>query len=224
MKFDGHQLRRLTEREARQIAGRAGRYKGKFPVGYVTTLWPEHFPTLQRLLSTPLKPLTHAALNPTLHQLQALSERKPAESLSSLLQYLQLFAVIDDIYSMSNAEDMIAVARVLDRFPGLTFTQRFSICVAPCSVNKAKRREALIKYVRAFVAGQHVDWRQLNAWASVEKMGRQLTAEDIEVLEDVWQALDLSAATAHTQLTALLSLRLAPLSLIPLLCVCVCVL
>ncbi|ONM09138.1 DExH-box ATP-dependent RNA helicase DExH16 mitochondrial [Zea mays] len=52
MKFDGFCNRELTVAEIKQIAGRAGRYGSKFPVGEVTCLNPQDLPLLHSSLKS----------------------------------------------------------------------------------------------------------------------------------------------------------------------------
>ena len=71
-KFDGERVRPLTPSEARQIAGRAGRYRSRHDAGEVTCLHAADMPELRRSLAAPLAPLEQAGLSPTYDQLQLL--------------------------------------------------------------------------------------------------------------------------------------------------------
>lgn len=52
-KFDGTEMRELSVPEIKQIAGRAGRYGSKYPVGEVTCLYSEDLPLLHSALESP---------------------------------------------------------------------------------------------------------------------------------------------------------------------------
>ena len=200
-KFDGRQSRQLDVREALQIGGRAGRYGGRFPVGYVTTLHQEDYATLKTLLNTPLIPLSHAALSPTPRHLALLSEHRPGASLSSLLQYVQLFAAVDGVYEVARLDAMMSIARALERYPELSFEERFSLCVAPVDMDKPPRRHALLTFVQSYCNGEEVTWRSLQGWTNFsETLGDNDKGAQLLALEDLWHGLDLSAA--HSTATA----------------------
>ena len=194
-KFDGHTQRCLTVRETLQIAGRAGRFGGEYAAcGYVTTLDAKDYPVLKRLLNTPLTPLTHAGLTPSLRQLQLLAQHRPTESLPALLEYLVRFAEVDDLHFVCASADMLAIARVLQAFPQLSFEKRFSVCVAPVDVEKPMRRDALVSFISAAVQGEQVTWRSLRSWQRLADLRRDPTEVDILLMEEAWQGLDLSGA------------------------------
>ncbi|GFZ08879.1 ATP-dependent RNA helicase [Actinidia rufa] len=64
-KYDGTEMRQLTVSEIKQIAGRAGRYGSKLPVGEVTCLDAEDLPLLHFALKSQSPVLERAGLFPT---------------------------------------------------------------------------------------------------------------------------------------------------------------
>ncbi|CAB78521.1 RNA helicase like protein [Arabidopsis thaliana] len=60
-KYDGSETRDLTVSEIKQIAGRAGRFQSKFPIGEVTCLHKEDLPLLHSSLKSP-SPILEANL------------------------------------------------------------------------------------------------------------------------------------------------------------------
>lgn len=64
-KYDGKELRPLTPSEAKQIAGRAGRYGGIHgAAGYVTCLDEDDLPLLREALGSASTQIAHACLLP----------------------------------------------------------------------------------------------------------------------------------------------------------------
>ncbi|CAK9154409.1 unnamed protein product [Ilex paraguariensis] len=85
-KFDGVEMRELTVPEIKQIAGRAGRYGSKFPVGEVTCLDAEDLPLLHSSLNSPSPILERAGLFPTFDFLFMYSRIHPKSGLHQILK------------------------------------------------------------------------------------------------------------------------------------------
>ena len=85
-KFDGVAARPLEPPEARQIAGRAGRFGMGADVGGATTTSRETLPALKTAVEAPVVYLNEAAVAPTLEQIQMYCEARPDETLADALR------------------------------------------------------------------------------------------------------------------------------------------
>ncbi len=70
-KYDGHSRRRLLPHEVKQIAGRAGRYGGRFPSGSVTCFTEDDRTHVCRMMEGENAPLELAGIQPTQEHLEA---------------------------------------------------------------------------------------------------------------------------------------------------------
>lgn len=194
-KFDGKQRRKLTTRELLQIAGRAGRYKSEFPVGYVTVLHDQDFRTLRQIISEPVEDLERAGLSPSLSQIEQFHRIKPGESLKSLLQYFDKFAMLDDAYFMTSLQDMSDIAELLEQFPehDLTLSQRFQLCLCPVDIGRESQHEAFVRYVTEFTKTRKMTIGSLSALRSMSAIlqGGGSSGMEVAELEDLWHQLDL---------------------------------
>ncbi|OEL34745.1 ATP-dependent RNA helicase SUV3, mitochondrial, partial [Dichanthelium oligosanthes] len=103
MKFDGFCHRELTVAEIKQIAGRAGRYGSKFPVGEVTCLDAADLPLL------------HSSLKST----SPIIEERFLEK-----------AKLSPDYFIAECEDMLKVAAIVDDLP-LGLYDKYLFCISP---------------------------------------------------------------------------------------------
>ncbi|WVZ60527.1 hypothetical protein U9M48_010537 [Paspalum notatum var. saurae] len=103
MKFDGFGFRELTVSEIKQIAGRAGRYGSKFPVGEVTCIKSADLPLLHSALKSP---------SPTIEE-----------------RFLEKAKLSPD-YFIADCEDMLKVAAIVDDLP-LGLYDKYLFCLSP---------------------------------------------------------------------------------------------
>ncbi|GJM96590.1 hypothetical protein PR202_ga13444 [Eleusine coracana subsp. coracana] len=102
-KFDGFCFRELTVSEIKQIAGRAGRYGSKFPIGEVTCLDAQDLPLLHLSLNSP---------SPIIEE-----------------RFLEKAKLSPD-YFISDGEDMLKVAAIVDDM-SLGLYDKYLFCLSP---------------------------------------------------------------------------------------------
>uniref|UniRef100_A0A0D9ZD23 RNA helicase n=1 Tax=Oryza glumipatula TaxID=40148 RepID=A0A0D9ZD23_9ORYZ len=119
-KFDGICNRELTVAEIKQIAGRAGRYGSKFPVGEVTCLNSDHLPLLHSALKSP---------SPIIEE-----------------RFLDKAKLSPD-YFIADCEDMLKVAAIVDELP-LGLYDKYLFCLSPVDIqNYAKKGIVRLKEI-----------------------------------------------------------------------------
>ncbi|CAD6207798.1 unnamed protein product [Miscanthus lutarioriparius] len=116
MKFDGFCNRELTVAEIKQIAGRAGRYGSKFPVGEVTCLNAEDLPLLHSSLKSASPIIERAGLFPTFDLLSLYSRLHGTDFFHPVLERFLEKAKLSPDYFIADCEDMLKVAAIVDDF------------------------------------------------------------------------------------------------------------
>ncbi|KAI7744244.1 hypothetical protein M8C21_013541 [Ambrosia artemisiifolia] len=106
-KFDGLEMRPLSVPEIKQIAGRAGRYGSKFPVGEVTCLDKKDLPLIHSSLNCPSPVLESAGLFPTFDLLYMYSRSHINVGLCQILEEFVENAKISENYFIANCEEML---------------------------------------------------------------------------------------------------------------------
>ncbi|CAN1129128.1 DExH-box ATP-dependent RNA helicase DExH16, mitochondrial [Linum perenne] len=127
-KFDGVEMRNLTVPEIKQIAGRAGRYGSKFPVGEVTCLDGDDLPLLHFALQSPSPILERAGLFPTFDLMYMHSRLHPKHGLYEILEHFSENATLSENYFISDCEELLKVAVVLDELP-LSLKDKYLFCI-----------------------------------------------------------------------------------------------
>lgn len=126
-KWDGQRRVPLSLSQIKQIAGRAGRYgtsrTGAAASGEVLTRHEDEMPLLRAALAAPVRPLTHASLQPTARQLEALAlvQRGRARGVAALLDEVRACAQLDvQTFALSEFDTQKGMAPILARARGLT--------------------------------------------------------------------------------------------------------
>ncbi|VAI36599.1 unnamed protein product [Triticum turgidum subsp. durum] len=132
-KFDGICTRELTVPEIKQIAGRAGRYGSKFPVGEVTCLDAEDLPLLHSSLKSPSPIIERAGLFPTFDLLSVYSRLHGTDFLHPILEHFLDKAKLSPDYFIADCEDMLKVAAIVDELP-LALHDKYVFCQSPVDV------------------------------------------------------------------------------------------
>jgi len=170
-KFDGRNMRYLTPREARQIAGRAGRYGGEYGEGGVVAVMGggrggksrpgEGTQALRKLLDEEPGDLTSAGLHPTAEQLEEFAandvfgqwDGKFSELLEHFCNSVQTDE--DGLFYVCDSNEMIEVARSMDHLT-LSVEDRFALCVAPTDMNDDFVSGNHVKFAKRFASGRNV--------------------------------------------------------------------
>ncbi|CAA2969891.1 Hypothetical predicted protein [Olea europaea subsp. europaea] len=110
-KFDGVEMRDLSVSEIKQIAGRAGRYRSKFPVGEVTCLDAEDLPLLNSSLSSSSPIIEQAGLFPSFDLLFMYSRLHPMLGMQQILEHFLENAKLSANYFITDCEEMLGLTQ-----------------------------------------------------------------------------------------------------------------
>ncbi|CAO3670249.1 unnamed protein product [Rhizopus stolonifer] len=142
-KFDGKDVRRISISQAKQIAGRAGRFNTTYSHGVVTTLLSSDFDYIEEAINAPIAPLEMAGLLPTVDTLELFSLQMPDESFSVLLEKFEDLASVSGDYFLCNCDDQKKIADQLEDVR-LLLRDRYQFVIAPVDT-KSETSMKLIK-------------------------------------------------------------------------------
>nr|CAD1832993.1 unnamed protein product [Ananas comosus var. bracteatus] len=128
-KFDGVYTRELSVPEIKQIAGRAGRYGSKYPVGEVTCVDADDLPLLHSSLASSSPVLERAGLFPTFDLLSMYSRMHATNNFHPILERFLEKAKLSPDYFISDSEEMLKVAAVVDDLP-LGLYDKYLFCLS----------------------------------------------------------------------------------------------
>lgn len=148
-KFDGVCTRELTVAEIKQIAGRAGRYGSKFPVGEVTCLDAEDLPLIHSSLTSPSPIIERAGLFPTFDLLSLYSRLHGTDFFHPILERFLEKAKLSSDYFISDCEDMLKVAAIVDELP-LGLYDKYLFCLSPVDVGDDISTQGLIQFAENY--------------------------------------------------------------------------
>lgn len=121
----------LSPSQAKQIAGRAGRYGSNYPNGEALTLKREDSKLLHSLITTPTEDVKAAGLAPTLEQIEMLSQQLPDASLVKLYDVFESVVQLDGAnYFMCDLEFKKKIAHKIRGLP-LSITDQYVFSTAP---------------------------------------------------------------------------------------------
>ncbi|ESQ56093.1 hypothetical protein EUTSA_v10025349mg [Eutrema salsugineum] len=186
-KFDGVETRDLTVSEIKQIAGRAGRFRSKFPVGEVTCLYKEDLPLLHSSLNSPSPLIERAGLFPTYDLLSMYSQAHPKLGLYEILEHFVENAKLSSNYFISNVEDMMKVAAIVDELP-LKLQEKYLFVVSPVDINDEISSMGFAQFAQKFSKGRIVELREIFG-ADIVKVPK--TPTELKELESLHKVLDL---------------------------------
>ncbi|GER54751.1 ATP-dependent RNA helicase [Striga asiatica] len=149
-KFDGVETRNLTVSEIKQIAGRAGRFKSKFPVGEVTCLDADDIPLLHSSLSSASPVIEQAGLFPNFDLLLMYSRVRPSYGLHQILQHFAENSKLSEKYFISDCEQLLKVAAVLDELP-LSLNDKYLFTVSPVDMDDDISSQGLTQVLDLYV-------------------------------------------------------------------------
>ncbi|KAH7666209.1 RNA helicase protein [Dioscorea alata] len=186
-KFDGTCKRQLTIPEIKQIAGRAGRFGSKYPAGEVTCLHEGDLPLLHSSLASPSPVLKQAGLFPTFDLLSLYSRLHSTTSLHPKLEKFLEEAKLSPDYFISDAEEMLKVAAVVDKLH-LTLYDKYLFCMSPVDMNDDISAQGLIQFAENYAKKGLVRLREIFTPGS---LAVPKTHNELRELESVHEVLDL---------------------------------
>lgn len=159
-KFDGVEMRDLTVPEIKQIAGRAGRYGSKYPVGEVTCLDGEDLPLLHASLNAPSPDLECAGLFPSYDLLLMYSRANPQLGLYQILEHFSTNARLSSNYFIADCEEMLKAAAIIDELP-LGLHEKYLFCISPVDVDDDIASQGLVQFAQTYAKTGIVHLREI---------------------------------------------------------------
>ncbi|KAB1218139.1 ATP-dependent RNA helicase SUPV3L1, mitochondrial [Morella rubra] len=156
-KFDGIEMRDLTIPEIKQIAGRAGRYGSKFPVGEVTCIDAEDLPLLHSSLNAP---------SPTLEE-HFLENAKLSEN-----------------YFIADCEETLKVAAVIDEMP-LGLHEKYLFCISPVDMGDEISSQGLTQFAKNYATKGIVRLREIFTPGTLQVPKTQAALKELESIHKV---------------------------------------
>lgn len=186
-KFDGICTRELTVPEIKQIAGRAGRYGSKFPVGEVTCLDAEDLPLLHSSLKSPSPIIERAGLFPTFDLLSVYSRLHGTDFLHPILERFLDKAKLSPNYFIADCEDMLKVAAIVDELP-LALHDKYLFCQSPVDVRDDISTQGLIQFAENYAKKGTVRLKEIFTPGTLRV---PTTHNQLQELESVHKVLEL---------------------------------
>ncbi|XP_010532568.1 PREDICTED: DExH-box ATP-dependent RNA helicase DExH16, mitochondrial isoform X2 [Tarenaya hassleriana] len=186
-KYDGTEWRDLTVSEIKQIAGRAGRYGSKFPVGEVTCLRRDDLPLLHSSLKSPSPLLERAGLFPTFDLLSRYSLAHPEHGLYQILEHFAENSKLSSNYFIANVEEMLKVATLVDELP-LGLQEKYLFVISPVDMNDQISSQGLTQFAQNYSKKGIVRLREI---FTPDKLQTPRTQTELKDLESVHKVLDL---------------------------------
>lgn len=186
-KFDGISTRELTVPEIKQIAGRAGRYGSKFPVGEVTCLDAEDLPLLHSSLKSPSPIIERAGLFPTFDLLSVYSRLNGTDFLHPILERFLDKAKLSPDYFIADCEDMLKVAAIVDELP-LALHDKYVFCQSPVDVRDDISTQGLTQFAENYAKKGTVRLKEIFTPGTLRV---PTTHNQLQELESVHKVLEL---------------------------------
>lgn len=186
-KFDGSEIRLLTVPEIKQIAGRAGRYGSKFPVGEVTCLDGEDLPIIQSALNAPSPTIERAGLFPSFDLLSMYSRLHPESGIYQILDHFLEHAKLSSNYFISDCEEMLKVAAIIDELP-LRLHDKYLFCISPVDMKDDISTQGLTQFAQNYAKNGIVRLREIFTPGTLEV---PRTPNELKDLESIHKVLDL---------------------------------
>ncbi|KAJ4835748.1 RNA helicase [Turnera subulata] len=186
-KFDGVEMRDLTIPEIKQIAGRAGRYGSKFPVGEVTCLDAADLPLLHSSLKSRSPVLEQAGLFPNFDLIFLYSRLHPKKGIYKILEHFVENAKLSPNYFIADCEEILKVAAVIDELP-LSLHDKYLFCISPVDMNDEIASQGVIQFAQNYAEKGIVRLKEIFTPGTL-KVPKTQTA--LKELESVHKVLDL---------------------------------
>ncbi|KAJ1293628.1 hypothetical protein BS78_01G083400 [Paspalum vaginatum] len=187
MKFDGFGFRELTVAEIKQIAGRAGRYGSKFPVGEVTCIKAADLPLLHSALKSPSPTIERAGLFPTFDLLSLYSRLHGTDFFHPILERFLEKAKLSPDYFIADCEDMLKVAAIVDDLP-LGLYDKYLFCLSPVDMRDDISVQGLVQFAENYARKGIVRLKEIFTPGTLQV---PKTHNQLKELESVHKVLEL---------------------------------
>ncbi|CAM8986133.1 unnamed protein product [Rhodiola kirilowii] len=188
-KFDGEEIRNLTVSEIKQIAGRAGRYGSKFPVGEVTCLHESDLHLLHSALRSQSPILERAGIFPTYDLLSMFSRLHPRSGLLEILVHFHKHAKLSSNYFMSDCEQMLKAAAVVDVLP-LELKKKYVFCISPVDMDDDISSKGFTQFAQNYAQSGIVRLREIFTPGTLQ-FEVPKTQIELKELESIHKVLEL---------------------------------
>ena len=186
-KFDGETRRPLTPAEVRQIAGRAGRYGGRYAHGEVTCMRSEDLPALRSALDKGIEPIHAAGLFPPTEVILAAVAERPHKGLESALSRLANAQPPAEHYMQRSPDEVVALARLVAPF-NLPPASALLFALSPCDARDATVAAALVEFAATLADGDPV---RIGTAVTPDALKPPRTQGELAVLEELFRTFDL---------------------------------
>ena len=153
VKFDGKSDRPLAPAELKQIAGRAGRFKSIYPVGFATSFDNDHQKLIRQSISASLKQSPFAGILPAYEQIElfALGTAQDGVEMpfSEILEEFTALATVDNEFFLCGFDSLLQIAKAIDDIP-LQLKDRYIFCLSPCQTSNPFVMRFLRQYAQQF--------------------------------------------------------------------------
>lgn len=166
-KFDGSADRLLSAAEAKQIAGRAGRF-GMAEFGEVTAFDAKTLASVRDLLAAPVEASSNlrVAIAPNPAHVVEIARLLDTTSLGTVLEFFRNKLVRDDpLFRTAELEDSIRLAWLADGIKNLSLETRFAYACAPLDRRNDTHMQCFFRWLHAHAKGQFCRLPELPNWA-----------------------------------------------------------
>ncbi len=155
-KFDGVANRRLNPTEARQIAGRAGRY-GLYPTGFVNAFEQDELLHLEHALyASDISDLQRLPISPFFGHVEVLSGMLHTNKLGELLSFFaERVRLKSSMFLTADMSAHIQLGLWIDQIaPDLSLREKFILSCAPVSLDKPHESDYFLACVQSVCSGK----------------------------------------------------------------------
>ncbi|TYJ20097.1 hypothetical protein E1A91_A09G237400v1 [Gossypium mustelinum] len=183
-KFDGLERRDLTLPEVKQIAGRAGRYGSKYPMGEVTCLDAEDLPLLHSSLKSASPTLQQAGIFPSFDFIYMYSRLQQKRGLYQILEDFLENAKLSENYFFANCEEMLKVAAVIDELP-LSLQDKYLFCISPVDMDDEISSQGLTQFAENYAKKGLVRLKEIFSPGSLQVPKTHSALKELESIHKV---------------------------------------
>lgn len=182
VKFDGTQRRDLTSSEIKQIGGRAGRFKSRFPEGRIAATSHESLSLIRRAFSATDQ--NHkTGLLPLSEHIETFERLIPDIKLAAVLNIFSEAAVVSNNYFLCNMDDVMELANRIDHL-NLPLKDKYALASAPCYLQEPIVIDYFEQFCTSLAMGEDV---RMPTISDIVRRRR----ENIKTLEAVYMIVDL---------------------------------
>nr|XP_022336779.1 ATP-dependent RNA helicase SUV3 homolog, mitochondrial-like [Crassostrea virginica] len=180
----------IATHQAKQIAGRAGRFGSGESVGLVTAYTAKEMNNLKEIIRQDIEDIQAAGLLPTVEQLEQFYFYLPSFNMRDILEIFEHMSTLNnDVYFLCGMESFKELIGLIEHID-LPLRVRYQFCMAPVSVKSIFLSTLFTKFARSYSNGTPIDckWLLLQTdypW-SLPK-----TIKSLAKLEEVHEIMDM---------------------------------